>query len=359
MAEMITRCPKCDTAFRITSAHLKSAKGAVRCGSCLSVFNAEENLTKSFTTQELERETVTEDTIGDADDILIGDSLEDTEDYLGPPPKLNLFERAPPVDEETIEVPSPEDESWALDLLFDDVDEPSDSRSSAPTSMQRVRLDQQDQNLEGRIGIDDFGSDHDQDDSDFDRSSFSGHRNAYLDAIEPEPVEFALRADKPFWQRRWPWACLSTLALILLLGQIAWLQYPTLNRIEPYRGFYSIACNLLGCELPAQQDISAIRTSNLVVRSHPRIGNALMVDVILQNTAPFEQDFPELELTFSGMQSNPLAQRRFTPPEYLGGELSGQTRMPVRQPVHIALEIVDPGEKAVNYRIDILNSNRP
>lgn len=357
MTEMITRCPKCDTAFRITSAHLKSAKGAVRCGSCLGVFNAEENLTKSFTNQELEREPITEDTIGDADDTLIG--VEDSEEYLVPPPKLNLFERTPPVEAEITEIPSAEDESWALDLLFDDVDEPLDSRSSAPTSMQRVRLDQQGQDMEGQIGIDDFASDYDQDDSDFDRSSFSGHRNAYLDAIEPEPVEFALHRDKPFWQRRWPWACLSALALILLLGQIAWLQYPNLNRIEPYRGFYSVACNLLGCELPAQQDAAAIRTSNLVVRSHPRIENALMVDVILQNTAPFEQDFPELELTFSDMQSKPLAQRRFTPSEYLGGELSGQTRMPVRQPVHIALEIVDPGEKAVNYRIDILNSNRP
>lgn len=41
---MVTRCPKCGTAFRITSTQLESAKGAVRCGSCLHVFKAQSNL---------------------------------------------------------------------------------------------------------------------------------------------------------------------------------------------------------------------------------------------------------------------------------------------------------------------------
>ena len=38
--ETITRCPHCSTSFRVTSAHLNTAKGAVRCGSCLGIFNA-------------------------------------------------------------------------------------------------------------------------------------------------------------------------------------------------------------------------------------------------------------------------------------------------------------------------------
>lgn len=39
---MITRCPKCGTAFRVTPSQLQSAKGSVRCGSCLNVFKAQE-----------------------------------------------------------------------------------------------------------------------------------------------------------------------------------------------------------------------------------------------------------------------------------------------------------------------------
>lgn len=41
---MITRCPKCGTAFRVTPSQLQSAKGSVRCGSCLNVFKAQDYL---------------------------------------------------------------------------------------------------------------------------------------------------------------------------------------------------------------------------------------------------------------------------------------------------------------------------
>lgn len=48
MAEtQITRCPHCQTTFRIRLEQLAKAKGAVRCGSCLQVFKAVDNLVPS------------------------------------------------------------------------------------------------------------------------------------------------------------------------------------------------------------------------------------------------------------------------------------------------------------------------
>ena len=41
---MYTRCPHCQTCFRIAKAHLKAAKGMVRCGSCKKVFNASSHI---------------------------------------------------------------------------------------------------------------------------------------------------------------------------------------------------------------------------------------------------------------------------------------------------------------------------
>lgn len=48
----ITRCPHCQTTFRIRTEQLSAAKGAVRCGSCLQVFKASEHLVTSKTTAE-------------------------------------------------------------------------------------------------------------------------------------------------------------------------------------------------------------------------------------------------------------------------------------------------------------------
>ena len=41
---MLTRCPSCSTAFRVTPEQLKARAGKVRCGHCSAVFNALETL---------------------------------------------------------------------------------------------------------------------------------------------------------------------------------------------------------------------------------------------------------------------------------------------------------------------------
>lgn len=41
---MLTRCPSCSTAFRVTPEQLKARAGKVRCGNCNAVFNALETL---------------------------------------------------------------------------------------------------------------------------------------------------------------------------------------------------------------------------------------------------------------------------------------------------------------------------
>ena len=51
MSYMITRCPKCATAFRVTQDQLSVAKGSVRCGSCLTVFNALDQTSKVVASQ--------------------------------------------------------------------------------------------------------------------------------------------------------------------------------------------------------------------------------------------------------------------------------------------------------------------
>jgi predicted Zn finger-like uncharacterized protein len=41
---MQTRCPDCQTVFRVTPEQLKARAGKVRCGQCQSVFNALDSL---------------------------------------------------------------------------------------------------------------------------------------------------------------------------------------------------------------------------------------------------------------------------------------------------------------------------
>ncbi|MCY1412720.1 hypothetical protein D9M71_281350 [compost metagenome] len=92
-----------------------------------------------------------------------------------------------------------------------------------------------------------------------------------------------------------------------------------------------------------------------MVRSHPDFTGALIVDAIIYNRANFSQPFPLLELRFADLNGQLLASRRFKPSEYLSGELAGQGEMPPQTPIHISLDILDPGPKAVNYSLSFLS----
>lgn len=48
MTDTVTRCPECSTAFKITLSQLELAQGAVRCGSCLQVFMASDNIVEDL-----------------------------------------------------------------------------------------------------------------------------------------------------------------------------------------------------------------------------------------------------------------------------------------------------------------------
>jgi predicted Zn finger-like uncharacterized protein len=182
--------------------------------------------------------------------------------------------------------------------------------------------------------------------------AYDGSRAALLMNIIPAPIEFTAKSMRRWYQRKL-WATLSILALMGLAAQIAWFKFDSLSRIEPYRTAYLFICPYLGCELPTLIDTRLITTSNLVVREHPTTENALAVDVMIINGALFDQPFPDLVLVFSDIDDNLVASRRFTPKDYLGGELVGRDLMPQNQKVYITLDIVDPGTEAVNYRIYI------
>lgn len=452
MAENITRCPKCSTSFRISDAHLKSAKGAVRCGSCLNIFNAKENLLSALdetvesisaepvraeqagskpaqntptaennksnspaTTKAQEpsqasyeldpehREDEHQEPLDDGGDILISDNMDakktrtsydndfDESIFENSPiikQSINLFERE--VIKQQTDDTGDSDEAWALYLLENDHDdEPDknkdkdkDNNADIEAGQDRVNtqdfdtsyhsqsfqiieeesdkptLSQSPSNTFAKGLLEDGDSNADEIDN-YEYNDPVSHKQSryessrYIDAIEPEPVEFTWHGNADIWQSKLLWGALSSLAAVLLTVQIAWIKFDTLSVQEPYRSYYASACEFIGCTLSELNDRSKIRATNLVVRSHPKIKQALVVDAILQNTANFQQTFPSLDLVFTNAQDKTVAAKRFQPKLYLSGELAGRTQMPSKQPILISIEIADPGKTAVGYNISI------
>ncbi|MCH2558331.1 MAG: zinc-ribbon and DUF3426 domain-containing protein [Alcanivorax sp.] len=362
-----TRCPHCGAQFKISDDHLSQARGAVRCGSCLRIFQATDHLVGDAAPpadhgrweRALDEDAPRlapaggdhaglelSDAFLDMDGDGRGDRFADLDGALGD-------DRSGTDHPQADDDGEPADESWAEALLRDLEDEDDDARPGAPAGPDRraeaavppasalLTRNTADRAPDGGP------EDGEPDPFDFLNRNAARHRaaNERLDYVAPPPAGPAVLLK---------WGLLSLLALLVLVGQYAVFHFQELARQPQWRPYYAQACQVLGCALPLHADPSRLRGANLVVRSHPRFRDALMVDALLFNEADWPQPFPVLELTFTDLRGQVVASRRFAPAEYLRGDFSGATAMPSGTPVHIGLEIVDPGPRAVNYDLRLL-----
>jgi predicted Zn finger-like uncharacterized protein len=147
----------------------------------------------------------------------------------------------------------------------------------------------------------------------------------------------------------------ANVVLLGLLGAqlVFGLREPLLASPE-LRPWLERGCEFAGCRLPALRDPERVEILARNVRAHPRYANGLLVDVTLVNRASYVQPFPVMQLTFTSLDEQWFAQRRFQPAEYLGPNRGTAERLPPDIPVQVVLELLDPGPEAVSYKFDFL-----
>lgn len=147
------------------------------------------------------------------------------------------------------------------------------------------------------------------------------------------------------------WGFLMVILLLTLAGQYVYFNFDSISRIATIRPYLEEYCPMIGCEPASQSDVASIVGTNLVVRSHPYEKNALVIDVIIKNQAQFDQPYPDVQLNFEDINGEPVASRRFAPAEYISDKSIPLDSMPSDTPIHLTLEIEDPGRNAVNYEL--------
>lgn len=389
---MITQCPSCETRFVVSEEQLKVANGNVRCGSCMKVFFAADhqlgdNNQSSDATETSEstleptakfssavyaqagaeadyKETEAEKNI----DAMLGldegptdtqstatssyDGSDATHDWLN---KLLPDEHAQQQTEASTEPlkeqaqAADNSDSATADI---DMDPPAeaepDTASSAAASRETVIASVSNDAVE-RI----------YEDGRIEPSINSGERFNPLNRIDSQPVELNIeKVNAADWLKKFAGALLCAALLAIFFAQ--WmLNNPADFRQHPqFGGAYEWVCEISGCETKnANARAAAIyQAQSTLVYSHPDQDNALIVESLILNQSGKAQPFPDIELEFTDHQGAAKASRRFTPAEYLKGELIGATQMPAATPVQIALEIADPGSDAVNYKLRLISA---
>ncbi|MFO7527639.1 MAG: DUF3426 domain-containing protein [Marinobacter sp.] len=402
-----TQCPKCHTRFRVSDEQLGVAKGKVRCGNCMEVFNAIEHRVMPSSPQPPAPsggEAEPSDLTTEEDFVFADNPDEDAEEgrYAGSKLSfsddelsdsflsINQNEKPGFRDANTDSEPEEVDESWADAILEEDEQprQPSEPEQPAPSQPYRDEAaptfsarEPEPEKFEPRPAKPESEPE----------PAREPRRSASRPAPEPtfsatdtsgeEPVESgfhperteapapeSMRATAPFSDlRREPvsvnkgrggkartilWSLVVIALLGVLVAQVTWFQFDRLSAIPELRPFYEKGCELAGCELKPLVNVDVIQSRKLVVRTDPENRGQLLVDAVIINRADFGQPFPAIALTFSNLNGDVVAQSVFTPDEYLAGDSRELDSMPTDTPVRIAISIRDPGRDAVNYNLN-------
>lgn len=406
---LVTQCPHCQTRFRLTPEQLSVASGHVRCGACLEVFHAadaaaaltpaapvEQPAPASDTSVEIKAAPQTQgsllhddldepdlEALG-LDESIIGEVNPDSipgpnhtepepassteladlhEDFLSTPPARDF---GPDFDHQRVGMykPLPEEESYTDKGIFqrDHPAAPATADQPAPTAEPAGEQPQQSLSAppaESSAETPATASTADNQDISGETSVHDTEDDRPDPQITPLGMEVLeselLAAPSQQRPRRGLWTGLALAALLALPAQYLYYNFDGLARDQRTRPLLEDFCLLARCELPARVDISRIRSTNLLVRTHPEFPNALAIDAILYNRADFEQPFPVLEMQFEDASGRQLANRRFRPEEYLSGELAGVDLMPPQTPIRVGLSMLDPGPQVRSYRLEFLS----
>lgn len=411
---MLTRCPSCQTTFKVTSDILRVADGQVRCGRCQYQFNALLYL------QHSQRDT---DPLRDADDHWDHDEEPSIASRLVQPPRvpapaapdddeLNFrpalrHRSTPPEAQEDAaqEEHDLEPQEFADDLdafTLQDIDEvdatsqehPDDDASAAEELQDEEEAQWQDEDPANQPAS--KGATRPQrqlppwaiaqstvaDDAAkqqlIDRviADTIAEEDAQLQAQAEEII--AERRQRPAWRDEPPqvaddaeldseldllaqprqrssivWKLLLLPLLALLIVQVTHNHRATLAR-HPQLGepLQQIYAGL-GLTLRPDWDLQAYEVRQWGVIADPATPGTLVVRASIKNLAAYAQPYPQLKLMLEDRWGEQVRARAFDPVEYLDATAAPERLLLPGQQANATIAIVDPGPDAEGFRFDV------
>lgn len=317
---VITRCPDCHARFRVTEGQLKLARGQVRCGACLTVFDA-----RVHAVQESEAETAKADTHSAPHAAPEGEAAAH---------ETNVREHR--VREHTVQASTLQESTLQKSSL-----QKSTAQKNAPreSTSQVTPEPEPSATQPAKASIESA-------------AVAAAGMSAGPVTFNAEPLAFHHddSDDSPFVTSGW--LLLSLLAGLALVAQLLWFERARLAEYPELGTIYTLICDQVDCSLQ-QNALTLIDNQGLHLQPHPQYTDALSATILLENKAAFSQPWPGLQLRFTDLKGRLVAQRTFQPEEYLDTTSVDPLRMPSSQPVQIELELAAPGRRGVSYELKL------
>jgi len=304
---LLTRCPECDTTFRVTDETLKKASGQVRCGRCASVFNAYAELhdpgAKSFEAEPTQRSTVEKP---GADPARPPSGAAATATHADPAAIGNV----------TVATVVAEPKIAASDAQAGSSARP-DADAISATEVDRVLT------VGPPVG----------------------------DAAHVWPL-LVDEIERP--RSRW-WTLAAAFALLTLVGQGIHHFRSDIVGHATFGPWLAATYEALGSEITPHWDVHQYEIVDWVATAEPNARGlgSLKITARIRNHGAARQPYPAVKLRLKDRWEAALGSRMFTPAEYLPRDTPRGRLMSPGETTRAEIEVVDPGPDAYGFELDV------
>lgn len=377
---LATRCPSCNTVFRIGTAQAAAKGGMVRCGQCRDVFNSLDALVR---VEDL-------DVIGE---VLVGahgaTAASPSSDSLAPHDAADRAADATAAEDapsragvedpwhetvvalESIESPPAAGVDADADGTGSDMPGETGSAPEAPAVVGEWWLPDPNASAQSPDALAAASGDPapSADGATPDDAQaapglpLSGRRTdlqsdgAALESTNPTFMRPDVAAPRPARGARWLFGVLSLVAVAALLGQAVYAWRDELAvRWSPAARWLTAACVPLRCTVDYPEHLDAISIESAAVQASGLGPDVYVMTALLRNREALDVRYPHLELVLTDVQDRPILRRALRPEDYLpsarseaDGATSGfaaQSELPVRLMFELA------GLRFAGYRLD-------
>lgn len=356
-----TRCPYCETRFKIAETQLSAHQGMVRCGHCLQAFDAKPHYLPDITAVEscppfeLPAETLHFDqempiaNVSANESEIVEEHIEEavamttevgdqpSEDDTQHPPISELADDlAPqPIIEIPLELSLPGGDT--LDFSLPDIT-PSDEITAKEEIFPALPATEA---LTANTATD---------------NTESAATPALAHPVNLPDTEHdgATAVAKPQRNHRWLWLSGAFLLMVLLSAQLLYSYRVSLAAHMPtLKPALLSYCQLLRCQLPLPQQSALMSIESSSLDADSAQADHITFSALLRNRADYTQAYPSLALTLNDSQDHALARRLFLPVEYLPSGTQEKNGLASNQEISVKLQLISKELKAAGYRLEL------
>lgn len=289
--QFITNCPACQTQFVVTEEQLNQHNGKVRCGHCLNVFNASEQLVNPDANLENNAAVIKTATAIEPDSI---QSVSADTNFV-------IYQE--PTSDTTTPVTEPTDTNDAVNELAE------------PASDVLVNETQP---------------------SHFDDLAGKSKLNPKQSPKKSPP---------------WLWLLFALMLFAAIAQSIYFLRHQIAIYYPNVKPMLVQACAQIGCSIDLPKKIEFIVIDDSDIQEDVNHAGLMHLSTTLINQATFHQAYPNLELTLTDVEDKPKLRRNFKPIEYLPADTNIAIGLAPGEEVKVKLAMTTQGVVVAGYRV--------